>query len=122
MGALVHDLTEQLSRLVRDEMRLAQAELTEKGKRAGLGIGLFSAAGLLGFLGLCVLITTVILLLALVMPAWLSALIVAIVLFAGAGIAAMVGKKNVDQATPAKPEQAIEGIKEDVATAKGGRS
>ena len=75
-----------MSTLVRDEMRLAQAEMTQKGKKAGLGIGLFSVAGLLAFFGLAVLITTAILALALVLPAWLAALIVTVVLFAGAGV------------------------------------
>ena len=122
MGALVHDLTQQVSTLVRDELRLAQAELTRKGKRAGVGIGLFSAAGMLGYFGLAALITTAILALALVLPAWLAALIVAVLLFVGAGIAAMVGKSNVQQATPPVPEEAIEGLKEDVATVKGEHS
>jgi hypothetical protein len=112
-------MTQQLSTLVRDEIRLAQAEMTQKGKRVGVGIGLFSAAGILGLFGFGVLLTTVILALALVMPAWLAALIVAIVLFAAAGIAALQGKSNVAKATPVKPEKAIDGIKEDVAIAKG---
>src|SRR3954447_9247497 len=86
LGALVHDMTQQMSTLVRDEMRLAQAEMTEKGKKAGIGIGLFSAAGLLAFFGLATVIATVVLALALVMPAWLAALIVAVVLFAAAGV------------------------------------
>jgi uncharacterized membrane protein YqjE len=119
LGALVHDMTQQMSTLVRDEIRLAQAEMTQKGKRAGIGIGMFSAAGLLAFFGLAVLLATVILLLDLVMPAWLAALIVAVVLFAVAGVVAMLGKKNVQQATPAKPEEAVEGLKQDVATVKG---
>jgi Putative Actinobacterial Holin-X, holin superfamily III len=119
LGALVHDMTQQMSTLVRDEMRLAQAEMTQKGKRAGVGIGLFSAAGLLAFFGLAATITTVILALSLALPAWLSALIVAVVLFAFAGAVALQGKNSVQKATPAKPEQAIEGLKEDVATVKG---
>jgi len=121
LGALVHDMTQQMSTLVRDEMRLAQAEMTQKGKAAGLGIGLFGGAGLVALYGLATLIATVILALALAVPAWLSALIVTVVLFAVAGVLALVGKKNVSQATPAKPEQAIAGIKEDIATAKGER-
>jgi len=119
LGALVHDLTHQVPQLIRSEIRLAQAEMTEKGKRAGLGIGMFSAAGLLGFLGLCCLITTAILALAHALPDWLSALIVALVLLAGAGVAALMGKKEVAQATPAAPEHAIEGVKEDIAVVKG---
>ena len=121
LGALVHDMTQQMSTLVRDEMRLAQAEMTQKGKRAGIGIGLFSGAGLLAFFGLAALITTAILALALALPAWLAALVVTVVLLAIAGVLALQGKKNVARATPAKPEQALEGIKEDVATAKGER-
>jgi uncharacterized membrane protein YqjE len=120
IGALVHRLSEQIPELVRSELRLAQAELTEKGKRAGLGIGMFSAAGLLAFLGISTLVATAILALALVLPAWAAALIVAVVLFAGAGVAALVGKKEVQQATPPAPERAIAGVREDVATVKGG--
>ena len=122
LGALVHDLTQQVPQLIRSEIRLAQAEVTEKGKRAGVGIGMFSAAGLLAFFGLGCLITTAILALAHALPDWLSALIVAVVLLAGAGVAALAGKSKVQSATPPVPEQAIEGIKEDIATVKGGHS
>jgi uncharacterized membrane protein YqjE len=122
IGALVHRLSEQIPELVRSELRLAQAELTEKGKRAGLGIGMFSAAGLLAFLGLSTLVATAILALALVLPGWAAALIVAVLLFAGAGIVALVGKKEVEQATPPAPERTIASVREDVATVKGGHS
>ena len=119
IGALVHRLSEQIPELVRSELRLAQAELTEKGKKAGIGIGMFSAAGLLALFGVAALITTAILALALVLPAWLAALIVALVILAAAGGVAVAGKKEVEQATPAAPEMAIAGVKEDVATVKG---
>jgi uncharacterized membrane protein YqjE len=122
LGALVHDLTQQVPQLIRSELRLAQAEMTEKGKRAGIGIGMFSAAGLLAFLGLGSLVATAILALAHALPDWLSALIVAVALFAAAGGIALVGKREVQQATPAAPEQAIEGVKEDIAVVKGARS
>ena len=121
LGTLVSQLSHQIPDLIRSEIRLAQAEMTEKGKQAGIGIGMFSAAGLLAFFGLGVLITTFVLLLALVLPAWAAALIVAVVLFAGAGAVAMVGKNKVAEGTPAKPERAMEGLKEDVATVKGER-
>ena len=85
LGALVNQLTTQVPDLIRSELRLAQAEMAEKGKRAGLGIGMFSAAGLLAFLGLATLVATAVLALALAVDAWLAALIVAVVLFAGAG-------------------------------------
>ncbi|HEX5986618.1 MAG TPA: phage holin family protein [Nocardioides sp.] len=120
LGALVHDLSEQTSALVRSELELAKAELAVKGKNAGMGAGLFGAAGILGLFGLGVLITTAILALALVLPAWAAALIVAVVLFIAAGIAALVGKGKVSKATPAAPERAVEGVKQDVETIKGG--
>jgi uncharacterized membrane protein YqjE len=121
LGGLVHQLSEQLPELVRSEVHLAQAELAEKGKRVGVGIGMFSAAGLLAFFGLAGLVATAILALALVMDAWLSALIVALVLFAGAGAAAVLGRNKVQSATPPKPELAMESVKLDVAAIKGGQ-
>ncbi len=121
IGALVHDLTTQVPELVRAEIRLAQAEVAEKGKRAGIGIGMFSAAGLLAFFGVATLITTVVLLLALLMPGWLAALVVTIVLFAAAGVLALQGKNKVQEAAPPVPERAVAGVKEDIATVKGQR-
>ncbi|WP_166390803.1 phage holin family protein [Nocardioides ochotonae] len=122
LGALVHRLTEQVPQLIRSELRLAQAELAEKGKKAGLGLGAFGAAGLIALYGLGALIAGLILLLALVLPAWASALIVAGVLFVIAAIAAVIGRREVQQATPVAPERAVAGVKEDVATIKGGHS
>jgi uncharacterized membrane protein YqjE len=122
LGALVHDLTEQTSQLVRSEVELAKAELAQKGKEAGVGIGLFSAAGLLAFFGAAVLITTAILALALVLPAWASALIIGVLLLAAAGVAALMGKNKVAEASPPKPERAMEGVREDIATLKGGHA
>ncbi|HEX4470872.1 MAG TPA: phage holin family protein [Nocardioides sp.] len=119
LGVLVHDLTQQVPELIRSEIRLAQAEMTAKGKRAGLGIGMFSAAGLLASFGLGCVIATAVLALAHAVPDWLAALIVAVVLFAGAAVAALVGKKEVQQATPPAPKQAIEGVKEDISVLKG---
>jgi uncharacterized membrane protein YqjE len=120
LGALVHRLTEQVPELIRSELRLAQAEAKEKGKRAGIGVGAFGAAGVLALYGLACVFAAAILALALAVPEWLAALIVGVVLFAVAGIAAMMGKKSVEQATPPVPEQAIAGLKEDAETVKGG--
>jgi uncharacterized membrane protein YqjE len=119
LGALVHDLTTQVPELIRSEMRLAQAEVAEKGKRAGIGIGMFSAAGLLGFFGLAALLTTIVLVLDLWTPAWVAALIVTVVLFVTAGVLALQGKNKVQEAQPPVPERAVEGVKEDIATVKG---
>ena len=122
LGALVHDLTQQVPQLIRSEIRLAQAELTEKGKRAGIGVGMFSGAGLLAFFGFGTLIATIVLALSLVMDGWLAALIVTVVLFAGAGVLALLGRNKVQEATPAVPERAVAGVKEDIATVKGQRA
>jgi uncharacterized membrane protein YqjE len=119
LGSLVSQLSTQIPDLVRSELRLAQAEVAEKGKRAGIGLGMFSAAGLFGFFGVGVLLAACVLLLDLVLPAWAAALIVAAVLFAAAGIAALLGTKKVTEAGAPKPERAIEGLKQDVATVKG---
>jgi uncharacterized membrane protein YqjE len=121
IGAVVHRLSEQVPELVRSEVRLAQAELTQKGKAAGLGIAGFGAAGLLALYGLGTLIAAGVLALTLALPAWAAALIVAGVLFVAAGAAAMFGRKEVAQATPPAPERAVAGIKQDVATIKGGQ-
>jgi uncharacterized membrane protein YqjE len=120
LGALVHQLSQQIPELVRSEIRLAQAEVAEKGKRAGVGIGMFSVAGLLAFFALASLVTTAILALTLVLDAWLAALVVALVLLAAAAVAGLAGKNKVSEAAPAKPERAIDGIREDIATVKGG--
>lgn len=122
LGGVVHRLAEQIPELVRSEIRLAQAEMTEKGKRAGTGIGLFSAAGVLALYGVGVLLACAVIALDLVMPLWLAALIVGVVLLAVAGVAALMGKKEISEATPAAPEKAIAGVKADVEAVKGHRA
>jgi uncharacterized membrane protein YqjE len=120
LGELVARMSEQTSRLIRDELRLAQAEMTAKGKAAGIGAGLFGGAGVFGFFGLACLITAAILALAGPVPDWLAAVTVAIALFVVAGIAALIGKREVSAATPPVPEQAVQGVKQDVQTLKSG--
>lgn len=112
-GELVTRLSEQTSRLVRDELRLAQAEMSQKAKHGGIGAGLFGAGGLLALFGLGTLIAAAVLALALVLPAWAAALVVAAVLFVAAGVAALVGKKEIQQATPT-PERTVETVKDDI--------
>lgn len=111
---LVQQASEQVSRLVRDELRLAQVEMKEKAKHAGFGIGMFGAGGLLALFGVGTLIIAIVMALALVMPVWLSALVVAIVLLAAAGVCALLGRGQVKQATPFVPKQATESVREDV--------
>lgn len=119
IGDLVRQLSEQTSSLVRKELQLAQLEMTEKGKRAATGAGLFGGAGMVALYGIGAVIAAVILLLATAVAAWLSALIVAAVLLAAGGIAALIGKKQVQQAVPPQPEQAIQSTKRDVDHVKG---
>jgi uncharacterized membrane protein YqjE len=119
IGDLVKQLSEQTSSLVRKELQLAQLEMTEKGKRAAIGAGLFGGAGVVAVYGIGAVIAAVILLLATAVAAWLSALIVAVVLLAAGGIVALIGKKQVQQAAPPQPEQAIQSTKRDVDHVKG---
>jgi uncharacterized membrane protein YqjE len=114
VGELVQRASNQAAELVRDEIKLAQVELQEKGKRAGIGAGLFGGAGLVALYGVGALIAAIILLLATAMTAWLAALIVAVVLLAVAGVLALTGKKEVERAVPPAPEQAIDSVKADV--------
>ena len=105
---LVHDLSDHATRLVRSEIELAKAELAAKGKKAGIGAGMFGGAGIFGFYGFGALTAAIIAALATATDTWLAALIVAVVYFAIAGVAALMGKTKVQQATPPAPEQAIE--------------
>ena len=118
VGELVKQLSEQMSTLVRRELQLAQLELQEKGKRAGIGAGLFGGAGAIALYGLVVLIAAAVLVLATAVEPWLAALIVGVVLMAIAGLAGLMGKKQVEQAVPPAPEQAIQSTKRDVNTVK----
>ena len=118
VGELVRSLSEDLSRLVRDEIRLAQAEVGEKAKKAGIGIGAFGGAGVIALYGLGVLIAAAVLGLATAVPAWLAAVIVAVVLFVVAAVAALVGRKKLQQAGPPVPTRAIATTKADVAEIK----
>lgn len=118
IGELVQQLSNQTASLVRKEIRLAQLELQEKGKHAGIGIGMFGGGGLVALYGLGALIAAAILGLSTAVDGWLAALIVAVVLFAVAGILALTGKKQVEQATPPAPEQAIDSVQTDIEEVK----
>ncbi|MBA9004689.1 MULTISPECIES: phage holin family protein [Thermomonospora] len=111
---LLKRLSDQVRNLVQQEIRLAKAELTEKGKRAGKGAGMLGAAALVGLYAVGVLLATIILALATVMPAWLSALIVTVVLLVVAGVLALMGRAQTRKATPAAPARTMESVKKDV--------
>ena len=114
VGDLVSSVSTDLSRLVRDEIRLAQVEVTEKAKKAGVGVGAFGAAGVLALYAVGVLLAAAVLGLATVLPGWLAALIVGVVVLVVAGVAALVGKKKVEEAAPPLPTRAVESVKTDV--------
>jgi uncharacterized membrane protein YqjE len=118
VGDLVKQLSNQTTELVRKEVELAKAELAEKGKRAGVGAGMFGGAGLFGFFAFAGLTATFILALATVVEPWIAALIVTVVYGAIAGVLALQGKNKVQEAAPPVPEQAVDSTKEDVAWVK----
>jgi Putative Actinobacterial Holin-X, holin superfamily III len=111
---LVKSLSEQISTLVRDEIKLAQFKMTRKGKQAGLGAGLFGGSALIALYGLGCLFACVIIALAGVVAAWLAALIVGAVLLAVAGAAVLLGKARLQRATPPVPQETVSSVKADV--------
>jgi hypothetical protein len=120
IGELMGQLSSQTSRLIRDEMRLAQKEFQESAKHAGIGAGLFSVAGLLAFFGLAAFIAAAVAALSLVMYVWAAALVVGLVLFVAAGIAALVGRGQAQEVTPAAP-RTVETVKADIQELKDAR-
>ncbi len=112
-GQLVSAASAQLGDLVRSEMALARAELRESVKHAGVGAGLFGTAGLVALYGLGALVAAAVLGLATVWDAWLAALVVALVLFVLAGLAALVGRREASRATPPL-EQSVDSVRADV--------
>jgi len=117
-SGLVARAAEQISTLVRDELALAKTELVTKGKRAGVGGGLFGGAAALALYGLGLLIALAVIGLDYVWPLWLAVLAVAMVVFAAAGIAALTGKRQLAAATPPLPTEARAGITADIETVK----
>jgi len=113
-GELVKQLSEQVSRLIRDELKLAEYEMTSKAKRIGRGAGLFGGSGLVALYGIGCLLAAAIIGLAAVLPAWAAALIVGGALLVIAGLAALTGKSQVTKAVPPLPEQAVQSVKADV--------
>jgi hypothetical protein len=111
---LLRQLSDQTTTLVRQEIELAKLEFREKGKKAGMGAGMFGGAGVFGLYAIGALTATIILALATFLPGWVAALIVTVVYGAIAGVLALRGRAQVKAATPPMPEQAVETTKEDV--------
>jgi uncharacterized membrane protein YqjE len=118
VGDLLKQLSQETSTLVRQEMALARAELTEKGKRAGVGAGMLGGASVAALLTLGTLTACIILVLSEWMDAWLAALILTVVWAVIAGVLALQGRNKVQEASPPVPEQTVETLKEDVEWAK----
>lgn len=115
---LVSQAAAQISTLVRDELALAKVELTEKGKRAGVGGGLVGGAAALSLYGLGLLLALAVVLLDLVWPLWLALLVVLVVVFAAAGVAALLGKQKLKSAAPPVPSAAAASAQADVRAVK----
>ena len=118
VGELLKELSDQTTTLVKQELDLAKAELGEKGKRAGIGAGMFGGAGLFGVFAFATATTAAIAALDTAMPLWAAALIVTAVYGVIGAVLALSGKKQVKEAVPPAPEQAVESVKEDVEWAK----
>jgi hypothetical protein len=117
-GELVRRLSTQLSELFRRELELARTELTAKGKRAGAGAGLAGAGGVVALFGVGTLVAAAVAGLATVVPVWLSALIIGVVLLLVAGVLALVGRGRLRRAAPPVPEQAVQGVQSDVSAVR----
>jgi hypothetical protein len=122
IGELLKQLSQETATLVRQELELAKAELSQKGRTAGVGAGLVGAAGVVGLAALGAFTASLVLLLALVLPSWAAALVVAAVYGAIAAVLGLRGKRKVAEASPAVPEQTVETVKEDIQWAKSQRT
>ena len=114
VGELARQLPEQISRLVREELRLAQLEMTQKGKRAGIGAGMLGGGSVIALYGVAAVLAGAILALTLVLPAWASALIVGGALLGVSAVLALAGRKQVQQAMPPVPQQTQASVEADV--------
>ncbi len=118
VAELMKQLSDQTATLVRQELDLAKVELSAKGKRAGLGAGMFGGAAFVGVFALGALTACAVLALGKAVDGWLAALIVAGALGAIAGVLALMGTANVKRGVPPVPEGTIESVKEDVEMTK----
>src|SRR5215212_2390518 len=108
---LMRELTDQTTTLVRKEIALAKVELAEKGKKAGVGAGMFGAAGLFGVGAFAAITACLIWALSTLVVGWLAALIVGVAYAAIAAVLVLIGKRQVKQATPPVPERAVDSTK-----------
>ena len=114
MGELVQRASLQTAELVRKELQLAQAELKQKGRQAGVGAGMFVAAALIALYGVGALVAAAVIGLSSALEPWAAALVVGAVLLVLAGGIGLVARARTRQALPAKPEQTMESVHDDV--------
>ena len=118
IGTIIKELMENISTLFRSEIALLKWELKDTAAKLGGGAALFAGALFVALCGVAFLFVTLVLVLVrLGIPAWLSALIVTVVLFAVAGVLALMGKKKF-AAAEFVPKQSVEQIKIDIETIK----
>ena len=118
LGTIIKELTADISMLLRSEIALLKLELKDAAAKLGGGAAMMAGALFLGLFGLAFLFVTITLgLVALGVPAWLSSLIVTVVLFAAAGVLVMLGKKKLEGVNFV-PSETIEHIKSDIDTLK----
>lgn len=120
LGQLTGDLSQQVSRLVRDEIRLAQVEMKDKGRRFGTGAGLMGAGGVIALFGVGCVVAAAVLALDLVWPTWLAAVVIGAVLLIVAAVVAAKGRSQMRRGTPPMPSEAMKSTKEDIEALKGG--
>lgn len=120
LGQLTGDLSQQVSRLVRDEIRLAQVEMKDKGRRFGKGAGLMGAGGVIALFGAGCVVAAAVLALDLVWPTWLAAVVVGVVLLIVAAVVAAKGRSQMRRGAPPMPSEAMKSTKEDIEVLKGG--
>ena len=113
-GELVKEVSEQVSVLVREEVKLVQLEMTRKGKQFGVGAGMISGGGLIALYGVGCLIACAVLAISEALAPWLAALIVGVVLLVVAGVAAQAGKGRLKKAVPPVPAETVDSVKADV--------
>jgi uncharacterized membrane protein YqjE len=113
-GELVKMMSEQVSVLIRDELKLARLEITSKGKQTAIGAGMFGVSGVVAVYGVGALLACAIIAISGAVAAWLAALIVGVALLAAAGVVALLGKGRMAKAAPVVPEQAVADVKADV--------
>lgn len=118
VGELLGDFARETTTLMRQELELAKAEMTEKGKRAGAGAGMIGAGAVAALAAVGSATAFAILVLATFMPDWAAALVVAAVWGVVAVVLSLQGKEKIEEAGTPVPEQAMDSMKEDVAWAK----